>query len=517
MLNFYQLLGVAYDIGLEDLKKRYYKLAQEHHPDKHVNSSDIGYHEKLFKAITEAYRILSDPIQRSVYDRFNELPPGTSTTPTIKPFTASTADSLLNRQQEIALNLLKQGHNVFITGPAGTGKSFLIKSFIAWCKKTSRKVACTSTTGISAVLIGGVTLHSWAGLALAREDKHELAAKIIKKPFYVKRWCNVKALIIDEVSMLTPDFLEKLEYVARIIRKDPRIFGGIQVVTVGDMAQLPPINSCFCFEAPLWQELFQHSVFLNENVRQKDQVFQRVLAAIRLGEVNAEVRSVLLSRLGVNIDGDIRPTRLFSHRATVDELNKEELEKLIKNDNLPYTYHAYDKLVSKHDIAAPREAEYLARLDKSVQPRKLLELCVGAQVMLVVNVEVAAGLCNGSRGVVIGFVNSRPMVKFTNGLVIPISEIIVQLIIDEDTFVYRYQVPLILAWAITTHKSQGSTLDCAEVDIGSTIFEAGQAYVALSRVKSLEGLTISAIDFTKIRAHPKAVQFYQAMNRELAD
>lgn len=422
----------------------------------------------------------------------------------------------LNEEQRKTLELFQDGENIFLTGPAGTGKSFTLKILCAWCKEEGIEYAVTSTTGISALLINGMTLHSWAGIGLGEEDRDRLLFRVRKSPRAVKRWCKTEVLIIDEVSMLSPLLFEKLNYIGQKIRQSDRIFGGIQLVLTGDFAQLPPINSGFMFKSPLWKLAVPNIIYLKKNMRQENLQFSKLLSEIRMGIITEDTIKILSSRINVSIDtgNNIKPTQLYSYRDMAESINIESLCKLIREGNKLWTYKSNDEIKANISINNEYIEQYANRLDKTCQGKKELELCVGAQVMLLVNMNLKAGLCNGSRGVVTKFENNLPIVRFINGLELPISHHTWEMKIDNDISVFRTQLPLILAWALTIHKSQGSTLDCVSVDIGSTIFEAGQAYVALSRVKTLEGLTITDFDPKKIKVNLDVKEFYEKLELE---
>jgi ATP-dependent DNA helicase PIF1 len=421
----------------------------------------------------------------------------------------------LNEEQRRTLELFQDGKNIFLTGQAGTGKSYTLKLLCAWCKEEGITYAITSTTGISALLINGMTIHSWAGIGLGTDDRDQLVIRIRKNPRAVKRWCNVEVLIIDEVSMLSPSLFEKLNYIAQRLRHSDEIFGGIQIVLTGDFLQLPPIGSGFVFTSPLWNLAMPHIINLNQNMRQADPIFSSLLSEIRMGIVTQNTVDVLKSRLNVPVNNNgVEPTQLYSHRETVESINIESLCKLIRQGNKLWKYKSNDEIKTTRRLDKEYIEQYANRLDKTCQGKKELELSVGAQVMLIVNMDLNAGLCNGSRGVITRFENNVPVVKFINGLEIPISYHSWEMKVDDDISVFRTQLPLMLAWALTIHKSQGATLDCVSVDVGSTIFEDGQAYVALSRVKSLDGLTITDLDWKKIRANCEAKSFYDKLDHK---
>lgn len=425
----------------------------------------------------------------------------------------------LNPKQQKALGYILEGKNIFLTGASGTGKSMVVQVYkkLYDHKKT---IAITSMTGISALLIGGTTLHSYLGIGLGNGTPEELSTKILKNQRAKQRWSILDVLIIDEVSMLSPDLFDKLEIVARIIRRRiPRRillgneselpFGGIQLILSGDFLQLPVVGSdMFCFEAQSWKKCIDHVVNLTDIIRQRDPEFQEVLNDIRVGNITPRAKQLLKSRINVELKNDlgIKPTQIYTTNAAVDTINEIELDKLVTEEK-QLDFYEYNMEIYFYKFVQNRE-QAIEKYRKNCLAPYNLQLCRGAQVMLLCNLNLTKGLANGSRGVVIDFIDDLPIVRFLNGE---------ETIIDYYTWeceegnkkqVRITQIPLKLAWAITTHKSQGSTLDLAKVDL-SNVFAYGQAYVALSRVKSAEGLNIIDINFDTIRAHPKSIKFYK--------
>ena len=239
----------------------------------------------------------------------------------------------LRSQQEKAYNILAKGENLFLTGPGGSGKSLIVKMFMK-VYQYSRNIAITSTTGTSALLIGGTTLHSYTGIGLGQGSVDAITTKIFKYAWLRKRWNELETLIIDEVSMLSPELFDKLEEIARIVRHDERPFGGIQLVLSGDFLQLPTVGSDkFCFDAKTWEKCVPNIVYLDEIIRQNDSVFQKCLNNIRIGNCPKEVIKVLNERIGVELKNDygIKPTKLYSLNYNVDRVNNEELDELAQD------------------------------------------------------------------------------------------------------------------------------------------------------------------------------------------
>lgn len=439
----------------------------------------------------------------------------------------------LNTEQQAALNAVKGGQNIFLTGAGGTGKSHTIQAIVGWARDAGLVSAVTAMTGCAALLlntIGAKTLHSWAGVGLAREPPHELVAIVARNKSATRRWKSTQLLIVDEVSMMTPEFLDKLDIVARQVRRRTgERFGGLQIVLSGDFCQLPPVmrdvsgssSLKFLFESPLWSTLIDRTVILHQIIRQSDPVFQRILTEARMGRLTAESIKTLESRKGLPWqDNEIRPTLLFTRNAEVDEINRQNMEALTGEERI-YTAKTVVKGIENDEVTtAPSDPEIqklLDKLDNDGPYDATLQLRVGAQVMLLTNMNQKHGLVNGSRGVVLRYTETGfPVVKF---LSCEADETIVPCTtwwLTEHDNIGRSQIPLKVAYAVTVHKSQGATLDSALVDIGSSTFEYGQAYVALSRVRSLEGLYVWKLDPRKIYAHPVVVAFYERTMAEQA-
>lgn len=406
-------------------------------------------------------------------------------------------DIKLNEKQSIAYNLVvNKGKNIFLTGVGGTGKSACIHKIKQDMLSNNKNVAITSTTGVSASLIKGVTLHSYLGIGLGVSSFEKLYKRVSSSSFYASRWRNIDLLIIDEVSMLSINLFEKLEKIARYIREDTRPFGGIQILLAGDFLQLPVVNDDkFLFESSLWDKVINETVYLTNIIRQKDPIFQSILNKIRMGIVDDEVKKILLSREIKYISKDgLIPTYILSTNAQVDKVNQKYY------DNLEGPEFSY-----KVEYFWKKKVSYKEKYEPLVRFPLTLNLKVGCQVMYLVN---NGGLVNGSRGIIKSFKDGYPIVLFKNG----IEKIIIPEILDieeNDEKIMSYkQIPLRIAFAGSCHKHQGMSLDLARVDF-KRIFECGQIYVGLSRVTSLEGLYLRNVDLNKIKANPKAVAFYK--------
>ena len=441
-------------------------------------------------------------------------------------FVPSALDTLTEEQRRVMDHLLN-GENVFLTGGGGVGKSYLLSviytEFPGLMQALSNKVPriqICALTGCAALLLGhkAKTIHSWAGIGLGKGTVGELYVKIRRNQKAMRKWLCTELLIIDEVSMMTAELLDKLNELGKKIRGSPKPFGGIQVLLVGDFYQLPPVNkseeaTVFAFESAAWREAIHCTIELTEIQRQKDPVFQGVLKEARAGCLSKESCVILRTREGLDWkDNKIKPTLLFPRRAEVEMINDTNLRALSGEKQVYKARLAYDGKTPKAFSEKEEHFQHvLEAFDNNAPYAKELELILNAQVMLIANVDPDAGLVNGSRGVVVGFCAAThlPMVEFINGVRKPVGTHAWP--IEEYEFASRAQIPLRLAWACTTHKSQGASLDSALVDIGSGNFEYGQAYVALSRARSLEALYVYDFDPMAFKAHPRVKEFYKNM------
>lgn len=422
-------------------------------------------------------------------------------------------EPILSPDQLEVMEIFKAGKNICINSAGGCGKSFLISIMKSSAESTGKQIAITATTGTAAVLLGNgaKTIYAWSGIGIGNGTIENIIKNIKKNGAY-SRWRALDILIIDEISMMGCEIFELLNAIGKQIRKggSKKSFGGIQLVLCGDFCQLPPIGKelRYIFESLDWDAVIYRSVFLTTNHRQSDPQFIQLLDEIRFGHISEETREILNSRIGLDYKSlEIQPTHLYSTNVAVEKINNDELLKL---NNEIKTFHIKNAIVDKNgddngiDYSSKKIITTIEHMDKTHQYALELKLAIDAQVMLIINLDVANGLANGSRGVVKSFAeNGNPIVLFLNGMVIEIAPYAWY----NDDQSGRIQIPLKLAYAITIHKIQGATLDCALINL-SNIFQDGQAYVALSRVKSLSGLYIIAIDYKKIRVCKKVAVFY---------
>lgn len=395
-----------------------------------------------------------------------------------------------SHEQQLAFDLYLSGKNIFLTGPGGTGKSkWIQRVYEDACKKNINIQVC-AMTGCAALLLecNAKTIHSWAGIGLGTSGE-----KAIQNKFTRKKWKEIKTLIVDEVSMLSIRLFELLNEIGKTIRKSTLPFGGIQLLFCGDFYQLPPIEPGFCFESTIWNT-FQ-PIQLTTIFRQKDESYQTILSEIRNGKLSKKSYQSLMERIQPcdNI------TNLVPTRAKADAINSHNYSLLTGIEHIYTMQIDVQKKIQNSDYE-------IAHLKKSIRCESKYSLKVGTLVMCIVNLNEF--ICNGSQGIVTGFSNTLPIVKFKHGEIVMPPHVWTNETTPEISI---SQIPLIYAWAITIHKSQGSTLDTAYIDAGDSIFECGQIYVAFSRVKSLDGLYLKNFNSNRLFIHKKVCDFYKSL------
>ena len=459
-------------------------------------------------------------------------------------------------RQSSALNILKTGKNVFLTGSAGSGKTYTLNQYIHYLRARRVPVAVTASTGIAATHMNGITIHSWSGIGIKDELTERDLSNLARKQFLADRLKDTAVLIIDEISMLHAKQLNLVNQVLKHVRKNDNPFGGIQVVVAGDFFQLPPIGSKgesnrdkFAFMSEAWLDAGFRICYLSEQHRQKSAAadggldLDDILNQIRRQDVSFEAIAALENTFDQNVD--IKRTRLYTHNLNVNKINDKELA-------------ALEGETRRFEASSVGESKLVDTLKKTVRTQDELILKVGAKVMFIKN-NNELGVSNGTMGELIGFAavkvddskakdkaksdakadmaeddtiaiddedssktadkakkakaNTKdkssaapkmPVVRLNSGREV-IAEPEEWIIEDEtgDVLASYEQVPLCLAWAITIHKSQGMTLDAAEIDLSRT-FELGQGYVALSRLKSLEGLKLLGMNTMSLQLDPLA-------------
>lgn len=502
---------------------------------------------------------LNQPKKMEAEAHLEDDPSFAAATTTTRAKAEKVIKMVLSNEQNHILNLvLNKQESVFFTGSAGTGKSVLLREIISVLKRKysreSDRVAVTASTGLAACNIGGVTLHSFAGIGLGKDTAQEMVKKIKRNQKHKHRWLRTKVLVIDEVSMVDGALFDKLEEVARSLRSNGRPFGGIQLVITGDFFQLPPVpdkgsSAKFCFEADSWNGVMNHTIGLHQVFRQKDPEFANMLNEMRRGDLSDKTVSTFrgLTR-ALDSGPSMALTELFSTRHEVEGANRQRMDKL----------HGNTEVFLARDGGSLQEEHRTRLLENCMAPREIA-LKKGAQVMLIKNIDEM--LVNGSLGKVLGFMNEQqfdswhaggnlgrgsfafdgeaansyeerkqkltsmigttqqswPLVRFqmadgtTRDLLCQRESWKVEQP-NGEVLASRSQIPLILAWALSIHKAQGQTLERVKVNL-SKVFEKGQAYVALSRATSLEGLQVLGFDPKKVLAHPRVRDFYNALTK----
>jgi len=417
--------------------------------------------------------------------------------------------------QSEALDILKLGHNVFLTGPAGSGKTFVLNEHIKFLRDNFVDVGITASTGIAATHMGGTTIHSWTGMGIkdvfTRADLEELKTRKYLKD----RFARTQVLVIDEVSMLHHFRLDLIDEICRHMKNNDKPFGGMQIILCGDFFQLPPIarfgepTALFAYESEIWQRANLKICYLEEQHRQTDQSFLKVLNEIRKNRLSDEGMKHLLSRQIKNRKDEktlIEPTLLHTHNIDVDTINQRELEKL----------HGQQR---EYEMESKGRQPLVDLLKKSCLAPATLKLKVGAKVMFVKN-NFEEGYVNGTLGKIVGFDQDGPIVQTVRGKNIHVKS--ANWMIEEEGKPKATigQYPLRLAWAITVHKSQGMSLDAIEVDLSKS-FEKGMGYVALSRVRSLAGLHLIGLNEIAVQVRDEVLVFDEDLkknsNRHLAE
>lgn len=409
--------------------------------------------------------------------------------------------------QALALEIMHSGENVLLTGPAGSGKTYVLNRFIREAKAAKKHVAVTATTGLAATHLGGNTIHSWSGIGISDELKPDFDEHMLKTRRDIIRTTDV--LVIDEISMLHDFRLDMIDTVARKVREDDRPFGGIQVILCGDFFQLPPVNRSgsrvggFVVHSEVWTELEPVICYLDEQHRQDDQTLLEILNALRCGDIRRRHAEALLERVGVQLEeGDV--TELHTINVDVDRINQNRLD-------------ALEGAVQSYPMTTTGKENYVETLKRSCLALETLTLKKGALVMTIKN-SPDKKYVNGSLGIVVDFepMTNYPIVEFAaNGrrhAIIPESWEL------RDGDVKRAglnQIPLRLAWAITVHKSQGMTLDAATIDLGKAFVE-GMGYVALSRVRRLESMSLLGINRMALNISADALAIDKGLREKAA-
>ena len=397
--------------------------------------------------------------------------------------------------QNTALDILKSGKNIFLTGSAGTGKTYILNEYILYLK--SRKIMPTivAPTGIAASHLQGQTLHSYFSLGIRDNIDEYFVENLLDKKYLQTRFAKLKVLIIDEISMVSPEIFSSIDMIIKAFKNNTKSFGGIQVILSGDFFQLPPISrgfkeKRFAWQSPSWKDLDLQTCYLEKKFRQDDDKLISILDEIRSGNISQNTYDILNSRYNAKLNIEFTPTKLYTHNLDVDKINNNELEKL------PTKAHSFK-------FESEGSKSNIEKIFKSSLVAEELALKKDAVVMFIKN-NPEKGCINGTTGVVIDFSKdgNLPIVKLTNGYIVKVEPNDWTMENDKGKITAKIsQIPLKLAWAITIHKSQGMTLDAAQIDLSKT-FEVGQGYVALSRIKNIDGLKLMGFNDIALSVDP---------------
>jgi|UniRef100_A0A6C0JMZ2 ATP-dependent DNA helicase PIF1 len=434
---------------------------------------------------------------------------------------------MLNILQLDALNKVKEGKSIFLTGAPGVGKSFLLSKIVEYLKETDIKYGITALTGCAALLIKGQTLHSFLGIGLGNSSTETLVKKIEKNGKVYNKIKELQLLIIDEISMMNDIFFEKISCVIKSIKKNNKPFGNIQLVLVGDFCQLPPVDSKYCFESKLWKELNIIKIELKEIIRQKDDNdFQTILNSIRNGKITKKSYNKLLSLQNTEFNNSIIPTKLYCLNIDVDKINNNNfdiqyctninLDLLDKNNDLENikinnTIDCYyGQALEKDNIDIP-DNEKIYRYncytnDKKTDKTKYnISLIKNLQVMVNRNINLDLGLVNGTRGIITSLNEKYVIIKDINN---NLHKIDYYRDGNDNDLTYNIFIPLSLAYSLTVHKAQGCTLDAVEIDASNNNFAPGQLYTALSRAKKMENIKLVNLDKEAFLINKNVLSYY---------
>jgi ATP-dependent DNA helicase PIF1 len=401
---------------------------------------------------------------------------------------------LLNKEQKYAIECVKEGENILLTGSAGTGKSYTIKYIIEYLKENNKKFAVTATTGTAAVMIGGQTLHSFLGLGHGTASTKEIYSNILKNKKKYDNISCIDTLIIDEVSMLDKELFEKISELLSLIKMNDRYFGNIQLILIGDFCQLAPVKGQFCFLSDLWNKIDIKVVLLRELIRQSDDLlFQNILRIIRKGRCTDNIITVLNRLRDTEFDNGIIPTRLYPVNVDVDKINNIEIEKVKAMGNKSKTYFAS----ASSDMERDRD-------------KFSIELTLNAQIIIIRNISVENSLVNGTRGVIKHLDEDFIVISDVYGNIHKINYYTDTYNNNSKSFIYH--MPVRICYALSIHKSQGMTIDALEIDLGPNIFTCGQSYTALSRAKKLSSIKIIDVNKDSFKTNTYVKEFYNKAN-----
>lgn len=430
----------------------------------------------------------------------------------------------LNTEQLCALEAVKLGQSIFLTGSPGTGKSYVLKHIIEYLRSINRDYAVTSSTGCSAVLINGQTIHSYLGMGIGNTSIEKVVLGLMNNKMKYKKLCDLRTLILDEISMIDDATLNKISLILQKIKRDQKPFGGVQIILVGDFCQLAPVNGSFCFTSESWKDLRPVCIQLKELIRQKDDhIFQNILQEIRFGKCSKKTFNILQQLSDTKFD-NVTPTKLYSLNVDVQALNNIEYHKIYQHYNgtpiskarivqcFPVVdIHSDMQLltIDDHDSNIDVYRYNALTNDKSIKTQEFtIDLYKGLQVMVTRNINFEKGLVNGTLGIVVSLSPTSVCIEDANK---NRHIIYYHTSTNENTQTYVKFMPIKMAYALSIHKSQGTTLDAVEIDGSTFIFASGQLYTALSRAKNMASIRLLNLDRTSFMCNKLVKEFYDNM------
>ncbi len=406
----------------------------------------------------------------------------------------------MNETQQEIYNFAKKGSNIFITGGAGTGKSYLVEHLSKYFAEQGINYAITAMTGTAAVIINGRTLHSFLGIGLGKGTPIDLYNRVRKQGPMIESLIDLETLIIDEVSMLSAELFDNINELLQKVRRSYKPFGGLQLILVGDICQLPPVEGNYIFTSKFWNTFNFKVKILTENMRisSHDLQFKEIVDRLRWGKFNTSDYSTLEKLKNNKFPAYVKPTRLFSKNNDVIKINDNEFNLLVESGAVVKEYPVrYKTSLSQ----------------KYLETHKMLEsikLCVGAQIIVTRNVDTSMGIVNGTRGIVLQLNIDSILIRNTKGYEVVIDYYVVTPDrFDKNTHQIEYShLPVKLGWAVSIHSSQGMTIDALEVDLGNSIFSYGQAYTGISRARSMDSIKIIKLSKSSFKTSPLVIDFY---------
>ena len=425
---------------------------------------------------------------------------------------------MLNNEQNAALFAVLEGKSIFLTGSPGTGKSYTLKAIIKVLQEANKRIAVTASTGCSAVLINGQTIHSYLRMGVNNDTADQIVMSIKKYKSKFEQLNNLQVLIIDEISMIDNSTFEKISDIFKKIKNvHAKPFGGLQTIFVGDFCQLAPVTGDYAFNTVLWKELALSYIVLKQSIRQQnDKQLQHILEEVRFAKLSSESSEILKSLQNTTFAADVMPTKLYSLNSDVNNINTKEFRQLYKKtnhidakdakiidchpDNPVIKYNSETDIFRYHPISNDT---------KMNKQEYLIDLFKGLYVIVTRNLNFEKGIINGTTGIITTLTPNLVVIQMANNEKYTITY---HKDINDNNGMFTRFMPLKLAYALSIHKSQGATLDAIEVDGSTYIFAAGQLYTALSRAKSLDSIRLMNFDKDSFICHRSVKAFYASLN-----